>query len=112
MAFLLKEAADGGAIPEICAAAHISIGTFYRWRRRLGGLPPKGVERLSRIERENESLRGEVLRLRSALLALSAPAADSRRPLAAKPEARATASVHHRGGAACVGRFAFVRTAN
>ncbi len=28
VAFLLKEAAEGAAIAEICSAAHVSIGTF------------------------------------------------------------------------------------
>ncbi|NEU12756.1 transposase [Methylobacterium sp. BTF04] len=112
VAFLLKEAANGIAIAEICAAAHISIGTFYRWRRRLGGLPPAGVERLGRVERENANLRGEVLRLRSALRTVSAPASDARRSAASKPDSRIAPAVQHRGAAASVGRYAFVRTAN
>ncbi|QEE41192.1 hypothetical protein FV241_28040 [Methylobacterium sp. WL2] len=44
IAFLLDEAARGIPIADICASAHVSLGTFYRWRRRLGGLglPPFG----------------------------------------------------------------------
>ncbi|TXM89431.1 transposase [Methylobacterium sp. WL116] len=112
VAFLLKEAAAGTAIAEICSAAHVSIGTFYRWRRRLGGLPPEGVERLGQVERENARLRDEVLRLRSALRAASTHASDARRAPGAKPDNRIPAPVHHRGGAASVGRYAFVRGAN
>lgn len=112
VAFLLQEAANGIAIAEICSAAHVSIGTFYRWRRRLGGLPPGGVERLGRFERENAALRDEVLRLRSALRAASTHASDIRRATAAKPDGRITAPVKNRGGAASIGRYAFVRAAN
>lgn len=112
VAFLLKEAADGVSIAEICAAAHVSVGTFYRWRRRLGGLAPAGVERLGRIERENAILRSEVLRLRNALRAASAPSLEARRSSVPKSDLRVPAGVQHRGSGISVGRYAFVRTAN
>ena len=111
IAFLLREAESGTAIEAICSAAHVSVGTFYRWRRRLGGLPPAGVTRLAEIERENARLRAEIVRLRqappphpisSAIPSLRLrPALDRPRPLV----------TGQRGGAA-VGRYAFVRTAN
>ena len=59
VAFLLREAENGTPISAICETAHISVGTFYRWRRRLGGLPPAGVAHLGQIERENAALRAE-----------------------------------------------------
>lgn len=107
IAFLLDEAARGIPIAEICASARISLGTFYRWRRRLGGLKPAGVARLDQVERENAGLRAEVLRLRAALLVQpvrGAPATTERASLRQPP--------HHRGASACVGRFAFGRSAN
>ena len=103
IAFLLGEAERGIPIAEICASAHVSLGTFYRWRRRLGGLKPAGVARLDRVEQENATLRAEVQRLRAALAARSVPA-DRTPPTRPGP--------HHRGAEACVGRFAFVQTAN
>ena len=103
IAFLLGEAERGIPIAEICASAHVSLGTFYRWRRRLGGLKPAGVARLERAERENAALRAEVQRLRAALAARSVPSDRASPP---RPGPR------HRGAEACVGRFAFVRTAN
>ncbi|GJD77218.1 transposase [Methylobacterium gregans] len=103
IAFLLGEAERGIPIAEICASAHVSLGTFYRWRRRLGGLKPAGVARLDRAERENAALRAEVQRLRAALAARSVPSDRTAPP---RPGPR------HRGAEACVGRFAFVRTAN
>jgi putative transposase len=107
IAFLLDEAARGIPIVEICASARISLGTFYRWRRRLGGLKPAGVARLDQVERENAGLRAEVQRLRAALLVQpprGAPATTERASLRQPP--------HHRGASACVGRFAFGRSAN
>lgn len=107
IAFLLDEATRGIPIAEICASARISLGTFYRWRRRLGGLKPAGVARLDQVERENAGLRAEVLRLRAALLVQpprGVPAPTERPNLRHPP--------HHRGAYACVGRFAFGRSAN
>lgn len=107
IAFLLDEAARGVPIAAICASAHVSLGTFYRWRRRLGGLKPAGVARLDQVERENAGLRAEVLRLRAALLVQpgrGAPATTECASLSQPP--------HHRGAQACVGRFAFGRSAN
>ncbi|MDB5647580.1 transposase [Methylobacterium sp.] len=113
IAFLLREAEHGTAIAAICAAARVSVGTFYRWRRRLGGLQPAGVARLGEAERENARLRAEVSALRHALLVhaptaprLTSPArADSPAPTPAAP-------IRFRGGHASVGRYASVRTAN
>ena len=109
IAFLLDEAARGIPITEICASARISLGTFYRWRRRLGGLKPAGVARLGRIEQENMALRAEVQRLRAAMAAQPKRGEASRPapPLRTDPRQRPT----YRGGEACIGRFAFVRTA-
>ncbi|WP_420604615.1 transposase [Methylobacterium sp.] len=78
VAFLLREAENGTPISAICETAHISVGTFYRWRRRLGGLPPAGVAHLGQIERENAALRAELARLRHSLLALTPRYPDHR----------------------------------
>ncbi|WP_375454314.1 transposase [uncultured Methylobacterium sp.] len=114
IAFLLREAEAGIAIASICAAAHVSVGTFYRWRRRLGGLPPAGIARLGRVERENATLRAEVLRLRQALRPMPASTAgpEARRSPGPGSDPRHPATVRHRDGSASVGRYAFVRTAN
>ncbi len=114
----MREAETGTAITAICAAAHVSVGTFYRWRRRFGGLPPAGVARLSAVEGENARLRAEVMALQQALLAF-APAALSPaalriecQPKPAVPPQPAIAPARFRGSQASVGRYAFVRTAN
>ncbi|WP_081612701.1 MULTISPECIES: transposase [unclassified Methylobacterium] len=117
VAFLLKEAENGISVAAICDAAHISVGTFYRWRRRLGGLPPAGVARLGQVERENVALRAEVVRLKQSLLALSPRYPDCKvdpvltgHRCSDMPSANVE-SVRYRGGAASVGRYAFVRGA-
>jgi putative transposase len=110
IAFLLDEAARGVSIAEICASAHVSLGTFYRWRRRLGGLKPAGVARLDQVERENAALRAEVQRLRAAMRVQPWRVEPGRAPPTERAAPRRGPS--HRGADACVGRFAFVRTAN
>ncbi|GJE18410.1 transposase [Methylobacterium marchantiae] len=118
VAFLLKEAESGIPAATICAAAHISIGTFYRWRRRLGGLPPAGIAHLGQVERENAVLRAELARLRQSLLVLAPRHSDHRAEAASQapccPEASSAviSGPRYRGGAASVGRYAFVRGAN
>ncbi len=106
IAFLLDEAARGIPIAAICASAHVSLGTFYRWRRRLGGLKPAGVARLDQVERENAGLRAEVLRLRAACS--SAGARGTGHDGAREPEPAAAPS---RRPSLCR-RFAFGRSAN
>jgi putative transposase len=112
IAFLLQEAASGTAIATICATAHVSIGTFYRWRRRFGGLSPAGVTRLGDIERENARLRSEVISLRQALLASASAGRERGSPPRATPmPGSAGPATGFRGGHASVGRYAGLRTA-
>lgn len=109
IALLLDEAVRGIPIVEICASAGISLGTFYRWRRRLGGLKPAGVARLGRIEQENVALRAEVQRLRAAIT-VQPWRGEAARPVTS-PRAALRQAPPKRGGETCIGRFAFVRTA-
>ncbi|MEE7505047.1 transposase [Methylobacterium sp. C33D] len=109
IALLLDEAAGGVPIVAICASAGISVGTFYRWRRRLGGLKPAGVARLDRVEQENVALRAEVQRLRAAMT-VQPWRGEAARP-GISPRTASRQRPHYRGGETCIGRFAFVRTA-
>lgn len=52
IAFVLKQAADGTAIGEVCRKAGISEATFYNWRKRYGGMMPSEVKRLRQLEEE------------------------------------------------------------
>jgi putative transposase len=49
---LLGEARRGVDVEEICRAAHVTVRTFYRWRKRFEGVTPDGVGRLNELEAE------------------------------------------------------------
>ena len=57
IAFALHQADTGTAIGEVCRKMGISEQTFYRWKRRYGGLMPSEVRRLKQLEEENVRLR-------------------------------------------------------
>ncbi len=54
---LLCEADAGVSIAEICSTAHISLRTFYRWRKRFGGLTTPALRHMKDLEIENRRLR-------------------------------------------------------
>lgn len=57
IAFVLKQAADGTAVAEVCRKAGNAEATFYNWRKRYGGLMPSEVKRLRQLEEENGKLK-------------------------------------------------------
>ncbi|HVX77638.1 MAG TPA: transposase [Bradyrhizobium sp.] len=61
--FLLCEADAGISIAEICSTAGISLRTFYRWRKRYGGLSSAALRHLKELEIENRRLRTLVAKL-------------------------------------------------
>jgi putative transposase len=112
--FLLEEADAGISIAEICSTAGISLRTFYRWRKRYGGLTASAVRHMRELEIENQ-------RLRSLLDKLS----EHRHTVRAEPpvvrpprqefgcgQAQAQAAKHQaakQSRGASLGRFASVR---
>lgn len=60
---LLCEADAGVSIAEICSTAGVSLRTFYRWRKRYGGLTNAALLRLKELEFENRRLRSLVSKL-------------------------------------------------
>jgi putative transposase len=56
-AVLLKQVDDGVSIEEVCRKAGISQQTYYRWRKKYGGLMPSEVRRLKQLEEENWRLK-------------------------------------------------------
>lgn len=61
--FLLCEANAGISIAQICSTAHISLRTFYRWRKRFGGLTSPALRHMKELEIENQRLRTMLDRL-------------------------------------------------
>jgi putative transposase len=53
----------GERIEEICRTLEISIGTFWRWRSRYGGVKGQEIKRLKDLERENARLKKIVTEL-------------------------------------------------
>ena len=57
IAFVLKQAADGTAVGEVCRKAGTSEATFYAWRKKYAGLMPPEMRRLRQLEDENAMLK-------------------------------------------------------
>src|SRR5258706_2176525 len=60
---LLYEASAGVPVAEICGTAGVSLRTFYRWRRRFGGLNAAAVMEMKDLAAENNRLPGLVSNL-------------------------------------------------
>ena len=56
IASVLKRAADGSPVEEVCRKAGISDATFYNWRKKYAGLLPTEMKRLRQLEEENAKL--------------------------------------------------------
>ncbi len=55
----ILQAAEKGDKPvtELCKEKGISEATFYTWRKRLGGMATRDVQRLRELEKENARLK-------------------------------------------------------
>ena len=54
---ILKEADAGAQITDLCRRYGITETTFYRWRKKYGGLDGTEVHRLKQLEEENRRLK-------------------------------------------------------
>ena len=54
---VLKEAEAGVPAKDLCRQHGICEQTFYRWRRKYGGLDVSEAKRLRELERENKKLK-------------------------------------------------------
>jgi putative transposase len=60
IAFALREAESGTAVPEVIRRMGISEQTFYRWKKQYGGLGVAEVRKMKQLEEENRRLKGLV----------------------------------------------------
>ena len=60
IAFALKQAELGTAVAEVCRKLGVSEATFFRWKRKYGGLGPSELRRLRQLEEENTKLKKPV----------------------------------------------------
>lgn len=54
---ILKEAAAGKKVVDVCRQYSISDATFYTWRKKYGGLEVSELKRLKHLEFENKKLK-------------------------------------------------------
>jgi len=54
---ILKAAEAAGSIRAVCSEHNITEQTFYRWRRKYGGLEISEARKLKDLERENSDLK-------------------------------------------------------
>ncbi len=60
IAFALRQAESGTAVEEVCRKLSISQQTFYRWRKKFGGMGVEELRRLKSLEEENRRLKSLV----------------------------------------------------
>jgi putative transposase len=59
----LKEAEQAGNIREVCRLHNLTEQTFYRWRKKFGGMDVSEAKKLRELERENTELKKMVAEL-------------------------------------------------
>jgi putative transposase len=111
---LLYEASAGVSVTEICGTAGVTLRTFYRWRRRFGGLNTPAVMKMKDLAAENMRLRGLVSnlfeRLRDSSEKVSpAPAVASPHHDRERKQQQAARLAAEKCGGALTGRFASLR---
>ena len=57
IAFALRQAESGTTVAEIVRKMGISEVTFYRWKKKYGGLGVSELRRLKQVEDENRRLK-------------------------------------------------------
>ena len=60
---ILKESEAGARTPDLCRQHGISSQTYYRWKRKYGGLEVNEARRLRQPEDENRKLKQLVAEL-------------------------------------------------
>jgi len=53
----LKEVDGGGEVRDVCRRLGVTEQSFYRWRRKYGGLEVNEAKRLRELETENGRLK-------------------------------------------------------
>lgn len=61
--YALKQAELGIAVLDVCRKYGVSEQTFYRWRKKYGGLEAGELRRLKQLEDENRKLKQLVAEL-------------------------------------------------
>lgn len=54
---VLKQAEGGTPTKEVCRQHGISIGTFFKWKAKFGGMELNDAKKLRALEQENSRLK-------------------------------------------------------
>jgi len=57
IAFALKQAETGTPVKEVMRKIGITEQTFYRWKKKYGGMMPSDLRKLRQLEEENRQLK-------------------------------------------------------
>ena len=60
VAMALRQAEAGTPVAEICRKLQVTEATFYRWKKRFGGLGVPELRELNQLRDENRRLKGLV----------------------------------------------------
>jgi putative transposase len=60
IAMALRQAEVGTPVEEICRKLGVSQATFFRWKRKFGGLGVPELRELRQLREENRKLKGLV----------------------------------------------------
>jgi len=57
IAFALKQAETGTPVSQVIRKIGITEQTFYRWKKKYGGMLPSDLRKLRQLEEENRQLK-------------------------------------------------------
>ena len=57
IAFSLRQAESGTRVAEVCRKMGIAEQTYFRWKKKYGGLGVSELRRLRQLEEENRQLK-------------------------------------------------------
>jgi putative transposase len=57
IAYALQQAETGTPVAEVCRKMGVSENTYYRWKKKFGGLLPSDMKKLRQLEEENRELK-------------------------------------------------------
>jgi len=57
IAYALRQAEGGTPVAEVCRKLGVSEQTFYRWKKKYGGMGVAELRRLKQLEQENNKLK-------------------------------------------------------
>jgi len=63
ISFALKQAETGTPVKEVIRKMGITEQTFYRWKKKYGGMLPSDLRKLRQLEEENRQLKKLVANL-------------------------------------------------